>query len=58
MRDVSRKTVYNLEPDDFEALFCRRCKDFGGCTRALDTVKAYQGLIDSGVWYRTNEKGN
>jgi len=58
MRDVSKKTVYDLDWQDFCALFCRRCKEGQTCDKKSDTVKACQGLIDSGVWHKTNEKGN
>lgn len=58
LKDLSGKTVYDLELEDFEVLFCRRCKEYEVCARAPDTQKACQALIDSNVWYQTNQKGS
>jgi len=58
MRDLSKASIYDLDQTDFELLFCRRCKEADSCGKLFDTVKACQGLIDSGVWYKTHEKGN
>ena len=58
MEDLSQKTVYDLDQEEFNALFCRRCKQDKTCSKRLDTVKACQALVDSAVWYKTNERGN
>ena len=50
LKDLSGKTVYDLEKEDFEKLFCRQCKDCGICVKDLKTIKICMGLIDSGVW--------
>ena len=33
MQDLKGKTVYELEPEEFEKLFCQRCCDYGSCSR-------------------------
>ena len=50
LKDLSGKTAYELEPEDFEKLFCRQCKEEGGCVKDPKTVHICMELIDSGVW--------
>lgn len=50
LKDLTGKTVYELEPEDFEKLFCQQCKECGICVKDPNTIKSCQGLIDSGVW--------
>jgi len=51
-KDLTGKTVYELDSEDFEKLFCRRCKENGGCPKDPRTMKVCQALIDSGIWYQ------
>jgi hypothetical protein len=48
--DLSGKTVYDLEFEDFQKLFCQQCKDSGICVKDPRTVNICMGLIDSGIW--------
>ena len=50
LKDLSGKTIYDLEKADFEKLFCLHCKDSGICVKDPKTVNMCMGLIDSGVW--------
>jgi len=50
LKDLSGKTIYDLEQEDFEKLFCRYCKDGGICVKDPKTVNICMGLIDSGIW--------
>ena len=50
LKDLSGKTVYDLEKEDFEKLFCQQCKDCGICVKDPKTINICMGLIDSGVW--------
>ena len=52
LKDLAGKTVYELEQEDFEKLFCRHCKDCGICVKDPKTVNICMGLIDSGAWDR------
>ena len=52
LKDLAGKTVYDLEREDFEKLFCQHCKDCGICVKDPKTVNICMGLIDSGVWDR------
>ncbi len=56
LKDLSGKTVYELELEDFEKLFCQHCKDYGICDKYPRTVNMCMGLIDSGVWDRQLRK--
>ena len=50
LKDLSGKTVYDLEWEDFKELFCQQCKDCGICVKDPKTVNICMGLIDSGIW--------
>ena len=50
LKDLSGKTIYDLESEDFEKLFCHQCKNQGICTKDDKTVNICMGLIDSGAW--------
>ncbi len=50
LTDLSGKSVYDLDREDFEELFCHQCKDCGICTKDPKTINVCMGLIDSGVW--------
>ena len=48
LKDLSGKTVYDLEKEDFKKLFCHR--DCGICTKDPKTINICMGLIDRDVW--------
>ena len=50
MKDLSGKTAYDLELEDFEKLFCQCCRDSEVCDKDPKTVNMCLGLIDSGLW--------
>jgi len=50
IKDLSGKTIYDLDREDFEKLFCRQCKEDTGCVKDPLTIQICTGLIDSGVW--------
>ena len=57
LKDLSGKTVSELEPEDFEKLFCQQCKEYQSCSKEPNiTMKVCQALIDSGLWYKLNQK--
>ena len=58
LKDLTGKTVYELEQEDFEELFCRHCKDGGICVKDPKTINICMQLIDSGVWDRHFRKRN
>ncbi|MBI4286311.1 MAG: hypothetical protein HY670_10525 [Chloroflexi bacterium] len=55
MKDLSGKTVYDLEPEDFEKLFCRQCR-YQDCERSFKDMNACQLLVDTGVWDKLYRK--
>ena len=57
LKDLSGKTVYNLEREDFVKLFCRRCHEYEHCSRDDKKILGCKAFIDSGLWdsfYRNN----
>ena len=57
LKDLSGKTIYDLEIEDFEKLFCQRCQDYEHCSRDEKKILSCKAFIDSGLWdkfYRNN----
>ena len=50
LRDLSGKTVYELEREDFEKLFCQQCKEYPHCLRDDKRRLGCKLLVDSGVY--------
>jgi len=50
VKDLSGKTVYDLEPEDFEKLFCQQCKEHSQCPRDELKLTGCKLLVDSGVF--------
>ena len=60
LKDLRGKTVFDLEAEDFEHLFCGLCKEKPRCDRDFKTMNICQQLIDAGIWdslYRTRQQG-
>jgi hypothetical protein len=60
LRDLSGKTVFDLDPEDFEKLFCAACKEKPQCDRDFKTINICQQLIDNSIWdrlYRKRKQG-
>lgn len=49
LTDLRGKTVYDLDREDFEKLFCHDCKEYPKCPRDDLRLKGCQLLVDSGV---------
>lgn len=52
LKDLSNKTIYDLEGDDFELLFCRQCRECQGCPKGDKKLLICKLLVDSGLWDR------
>lgn len=50
LKDLSGKTVHDLEPEDFEQLFCVYCRYRADCGRDFKSMNACQLLVDTGLW--------
>ncbi len=50
LTDLTGMTVYELDREDFEKLFCHRCKEYPQCPRDDLKVKVCRLLVDSGVY--------
>ena len=58
LKDLSGKTVYDLEMEDFEKLFCRRCRHQGTdyCPKPDSEMEFCKRLVDCGFWDRVYSK--
>jgi hypothetical protein len=59
LKDLSGKTVYALEREDFEKLFCRQCHEYEHCSRDEKKALGCKAFVDSGLWdifYRTTKE--
>jgi len=50
LKDLSGKTVYDLEREDFEKLFCQQCKEYSQCPRGEKRILGCKLLVDSGLY--------
>ena len=50
LKDLSGKTVYDLDREDFEKLFCQQCHEYEECDRNDSDIEVCKALIDSGIW--------
>jgi len=50
LKDLSGKTVYDLEKEDFELLFCCYCREYEHCPRDEKKILGCKAFIDSGLW--------
>ncbi len=50
LKDLSGKTVLDLDREDFEKLFCQQCKEYPQCPRDDLRIRGCKLLVDSGMW--------
>ena len=56
LKDLSGKTVLELDQEDFEKLFCQQCKEYQECDRSDKKVLGCKAFVDSGLWDRFYRK--
>jgi len=56
LKDLSGKTVYDLEREDFEKLFCHFCHECKECDRNDKKMLACRAFVDSGLWEKFYRK--
>ncbi len=52
LKNIKDKTIYDIEPDDFEKLFCSRCNDERDCSKSATVITICRVSIDLGAWDR------
>jgi hypothetical protein len=60
LKDLSGKTIYDLESEEIDALFCSKCKERPRCDQDFKTMDICKQLIDGGIWdslYRKRLQG-
>ena len=50
LKDLSGKTVYELESEDFEKLFCQHCEEYQDCPKDDKKILGCKAFVDSGLW--------
>ena len=50
LKDLSGKTVYDLEFEDFEKLYCRQCHEAEDCLKDGRKILGCKAFVDSGLW--------
>lgn len=48
--NLSSKTACDLDPEDFEKLFCWRCREYEECQRKDTNIISCEAFVDSGLW--------
>ena len=59
-KDLSGKTVYDLDRETFEELFCQQCHEYEECDRNDKKILGCKAFVDSGLWdafYRKRQDG-
>jgi len=56
LKDLSGKTVYDLEQEDFEKLYCDQCHEYQECSRDDKKILSCKAFVDSGLWHQFNRK--
>ena len=50
LKDLTGKTVYDLDREDFEKLFCQHCHEYEKCDRNDKKILGCKAFVDSGLW--------
>ena len=50
LKDLSGKSVHDLDWEDFEKLFCQRCRYQESCVATMVQVNGCKTLVDTGLW--------
>ena len=56
LKDLSGKTANDLEQEDFEKLFCQRCREYEECPRDDLKIAGCKLLVDSGLFDKLYRK--
>ena len=50
LKDLSGKTVHDLDQEDFEKLFCQHCREYDECPRDKHKILGCKAFVDTGLW--------
>ena len=50
LKDLSGKTVLDLDREDFEKLFCQQWHEYDDCNRDDKKILGCKAFVDSGLW--------
>ncbi len=60
LKDLSGKSVLDLEREDFEKLYCLHCHEYQECDRSDKKILGCKAFVDSGLWdmFYRKRRGN
>jgi len=58
LKDLSGKTAYELDREDFVKLFCQQCHEYDDCNRDDKKILGCKAFVDSGLWDMFYRKDN
>jgi len=50
LKDLSGKSVHDLDREDFEKLFCQQCCEYQDCPRDDKKILGCKAFVDTGLW--------
>ena len=50
LKDLSGKSVLDLDREDFEKLFCHQCHEYDCCDRSDSNILGCKSFVDIGLW--------
>ena len=50
LKDLSGKSVHDLDREDFEQLFCVHCLEYQNCPRDGLKIAGCKDFVDTGLW--------
>jgi len=50
LKDLSGKTVRDLDRETFEKLFCQQCHEYEDCPGDDRKILGCKAFVDSGLW--------
>lgn len=50
LKDLSGKSVVDLEREDFEKLFCCHCHEYEFCDRSDHKIRGCKAFVDTEDW--------
>ena len=56
LRDILDKTAHDIEPEDFDRLFCPRCKGEGKYSKSPMAMTICRVNVEVGIWGRDCRK--
>ena len=50
LKSLKGKTIYDLNPEEFDKLFCQHCHEYEECPRDDKKILGCKAFVDSGLF--------